>query len=662
MKIKKNFGLLLAALTIFTSCGNDNNEKVEEEKNEQVEEVETAKETEKEAEEEKDAEENAEKTGLKDGTYQGDGTGHQGPLEVEVTIEDGKIAGLDITKTSESPGVKKALEIIPERIIEAQSYNVDEVTGATFASKAIINATKKAMIEAGASEDDYSETVSFAKDPEEEYQADVIVIGGGGSGLASAVSAHQNGASVLVIEKLGQIGGSTVFSGGAFNAADQERAKTLEMSELNTETVLSSIEREAHDEYEKQLQDQVKKDYDEWKNNGSEGMFDSPSFHALQTYNGGDYEGTPELIDVLTQNALDAVDWVVDLGAHVDDQLGMATGALWERSHYGTEDYPNGTYLIDTFNDYIENNDNIDIHLNTQAKELIEEDGKIVGVKAESNGKEVIYKANNGVIMATGGFGANVEMRQKYNKQWADLGEQIGCSNSRPCAQGEGITMAEEIGAQLIDMGLIQLHPNGQENTGMMMGQPHTSGLNRIFINNDGDRFVAEDARRDVLVNAIYDQPDGNMWIVADGNRYPEGDEKIKNDVETGRTFKADTVEELAEMIGVPAENLQASIDQYNSIVDGEKDPFGLVNFDKKLGVAPFYAAKRLPTVHHTMGGLKINTEAQVLDENDQPIPGFYAAGEVTGGIHGGNRLGGNAITDIDVFGRIAGENAAKNK
>lgn len=656
MKLKKNFGLLLAALTIFTSCGN-NNDKAEETKKEQAEEAET-----KNSAEENSETENAEKSELKDGTYTGTATGHQGPVEVEVLIKDGKISNLDITKTSESPGVKKALEIVPERIIEAQSYNVDEVTGATFASKAIINATKKAMLEAGASENDYSETVSFAKDPEESYEADVIVIGGGGSGLASAVSAHQNGASVLVIEKLGQIGGSTVFSGGAFNAADQERAKTLEMSDLNTETVESSLEREAHDDYEKQLQDQVKKDYEEWKNNGSEGMFDSAAFHALQTYNGGDYKGTPELIDVLTKNALEAVDWVEELGAHVDDNLGMATGALWERSHYGTEEYPNGTYLIDTFNDYIENNDNIDIHLNTQAKELIEEDGKIVGVKAESNGKEVIYKANNAVIMATGGFGANVEMRQKYNEQWADLGSQIGCSNSRPCAQGEGITMAENIGAQLTDMGLIQLHPNGQEKTGMMMGQPHTSGLNRIFINNEGDRFVAEDARRDVLVNAIYDQPDGNMWIVADGNRYPEGNEKIKNDVETGRTFKAETVEELAEMIGVPADHLQASIDQYNGVVDGKKDPFGLVNFDKKLGVPPFYAAKRLPTVHHTMGGLKINTEAQVLDKNDKPIPGFYAAGEVTGGIHGGNRLGGNAITDIDVFGRIAGENAAKNK
>ncbi len=196
----------------------------------------------------------------------------------------------------------------------------------------------------------------------------------------------------------------------------------------------------------------------------------------------------------------------------------------------------------------------------------------------------------------------------------------------------------------------------------MMMGVPGTPGLNRIFVNNEGKRFVSEDARRDVMVNAIYAQPDGNMWVIADTNKYPEGNVEIENAVLLGKAFKGNTVEELAKEIGVDAANLQKSIDDYNAVVEGGTDEFGLTTFDKKLGNPPYYAAKRIPTVHHTMGGLKIDTECHVLDQNDKPIPGLYAAGEVTGGIHGGNRLGGNAICDIAVFGRIAGKTASLNQ
>ena len=193
-----------------------------------------------------------------------------------------------------------------------------------------------------------------------------------------------------------------------------------------------------------------------------------------------------------------------------------------------------------------------------------------------------------------------------------------------------------------------------------MMGVPGTSGLNRIFVNSNGERFVAEDERRDVLVNAIYEQPGGFMWVIADTAKYPKGNKEIENAVKLGKTFQADTVEELAKLIDVDPDNLQKSIDEYNAVVDGGEDRLGLTTYDKKLGNPPYYAAKRIPTVHHTMGGIKIDTGARVLDKNDKPIPGLYAAGEVTGDIHGANRLGGNAIVDLAVFGRIAGENAAK--
>ncbi len=597
---------------------------------------------------------------VKDGEYSASANGHNGPMEIAVKFLNGKIEAVDIVSDFESNGVKRVLNTVPERIVKHQSLAVDTVAGATFAGRAVISGVSQCIAAAGGDPAQWEKAVPAEKPASTEYSADVIVIGAGGAGMSAGLAAHQAGAKVIILEKLGFPGGSTIFAAGAFNGADPVRGKATKMTETNREAVENLLNRKPFDEYEASLQKIVRKKFTEHLNSGSDGLFDCPEFHALQTYNGGDYKGTPELIEILTQKAPETIGWASSNGAVFRDTLGMATGALWQRSHYGTKDFPNGTTIIYPAVKYIKDHNDIDLHVDTQAVELIKEGNRVVGVKAKSKGHDITYKASKGVVVATGGFGANIEMRQKYNTQWADLGKKIGCSNQRRAAQGEGIVMAEKAGAQLIDMGFIQLHPNGEPGTGMMMGHPHTSGLNRIFVNNNGERFVAEDARRDVLVNAIYAQPDGNMWIIADGNRYPEGNAKIANFVTLGKTYKAASVKELAEMIQVPADKLQNSIDEYNSIVDGEADRLGLKTYGKKLGKAPFYAAKRVPTVHHTMGGLKIDTKGRVLDAADKPIPGLYAAGEVTGGIHGANRLGGNAITDISVFGRMAGTNIAK--
>lgn len=594
------------------------------------------------------------------GEFTGESTGFNGPIKLKTTITDNKIEKIEFIENYESFGVQRAINIITNEIIEQQSINLDVVTGATFATRGILSAVEKSLTEAGLDLEKYNTKYSRGELDSQKYEADVVVIGAGGAGMSAAVSAAQDGSKVIVIEKLGITGGSTIFSGGAYNAADTTRGQLTEMTDKNIAAINKLLEKEPNDEYEKKLQSAVKSQLEKHISEGNKWLFDSKELHALQTYSGGDYQGNPELIDVMVNNALDGVDWLESVGAKWEEKLGSATGSLWQRSHYGIKgEFPNGAPEILPAEKYIAENDNIELHLYTKAVKLVVEDGKIVGVKADNKGKEIEYSTKS-VVIATGGFGANVEMREKYNEQWDNLGAGIGCSNQNPSAQGEGIILAEEVGANLVDMGLIQLHPNGEVGTGMMMGQPHTSGLNRIFVNNNGDRFVAEDSRRDVLVNAIYAQPEGNMWIIADGNRYPEGDDLIANYVTLNKTFKADTVEELAKMIGVNPENLQASIDAYNEVVDGKEDEFGLKTFDKKLGVAPFYAAKRIPTVHHTMGGIQINTNAEVLNTNGEVIKGLYAAGEVTGDIHGANRLGGNAIVDIVVFGRIAGQSASE--
>ena len=599
------------------------------------------------------------------GTYTATVNAHNGPMTVETKVDENSILSVTIVSDYESDPVQLVIDVVPERIVQYQSVNVDTVAGATVCGAAVKAAVTDCLEQAGANLDDFSSAPE--SDPIEvtEYTADVIVVGAGGAGLAAAVSAHNSGASVIVVEKLGLPGGSTAFSGGLLNAAIPERSLNVAMTDSNLSSINALLEKEPYDEFEAGLQETIRKqmaDYDQ-----SQGMFDSVELHMLQTYNGGDYMGNPDLITTLCVNAPAATEWLTELGVVYSDVPGMATGALWQRSQQGTYAALNGnTYanqgLVDVmpFVDYIaQNNDGVRIDYSTRATELLVENGRVTGVLAEHDGTVITYRATNGVVMATGGFGANVEMRQQYNEQWDDLGSSIGCSNQNPAAQGDGIVMGAAVGADLVDMGLIQLHPNGEPGTGNMMLEPHTSGLNRIFVNSDGNRFVNEDARRDDLCNATYAQEGQFMWVVADSTRYPEGTESIENLVTLGKTLKADTVEELAELMGVDAGNLQAAIDQYNAVVDGAEDPFGLTTYDQKLGNPPFYAGKRCPTVHHTMGGLRIDTEARVISTEGEVIPGLYAAGEVTGDIHGGNRLGGNAIADIIVFGRIAGANAA---
>lgn len=274
------------------------------------------------------------------------------------------------------------------------------------------------------------------------------------------------------------------------------------------------------------------------------------------------------------------------------------------------------------------------------------------------------------MVIATGGFGANIPLRQKVNTGvWKDveLNNHIGTTNLNKAAQGEGLILAEKYGAALVGLDDIQLHPCGTPGTGLME-HIRTSGRNRIFVNSDGERFVNEGAARDVLAKAIFAQKGGQYWIVVNHLRYPSRDfidnngDSIKNMAAVGAVVEANTLEELAQKCKMDLTKLKASIDAYNKAVETKTpDELGFVannKADRQMTEGPWYASRKVPTVHHTMGGIKINPQGQVLDAEGNVIPGLYAAGEVTGGIHGSNRLGGNAIADCMVFGRTAGTNA----
>lgn len=572
------------------------------------------------------------------GTYTAETKGMHA-MTVEVVVTENTIKEINI-EHEETPGIGvPVVEDLPKEIIELQGLGIDTISGATLTYDGIMNGVIDALKKAGASDADIDMLLAKAKDvvkeDDKEMTADVIVIGAGGAGMSAAVAANEDGKSVIVIEKSSKMGGNTILSGGALNAVDD-----------GSETA---------------------------KEND-----DSVELHYNQTYDGGDQLGDPELVKFMTDNAWAGVEWLKSLGMEFLDGTFTVTGGMWPRAHKPAE--PEGTGFFKTFQEYLDKHDDITMEYNTTADELIVEDGVVIGViSTGKTGNKVTTYANNGVVLATGGFGQNIELREKYNginNTWPTLDETIPSTNTSGIT-GDGMIMGEKVGAKLVDMEYIQLLPLGDPETGSLSGNIEHSVESRIFVNLEGKRFVNEGGRRDDMTLALFDQTETSMFIVMDSDAYPTGEEKnnfnesINSLVAEGRAFKGETLEELAEQIGVPADALKATIEDFNQYVkggalEGQADEFGRTLFfdaeGKYDGInnGPYYAAKRVPTVHHTMGGLNINVNTEVLNTDGEVISGLYAAGEVVGGIHGSNRLGGNALTDIVVFGHEAGKQAAK--
>ncbi|MBP3521416.1 MAG: flavocytochrome c, partial [Oscillospiraceae bacterium] len=561
---------------------------------------------------------------------------HNAPITVSVTMNGTKITKVEVSNEIETRGVGKvAIEVMTQRIVDTQSLACDAVTGASVTSNAIKRAAVQALRNAGVDTTELTKAPAKPEAKDATYEADVVVVGGGGAGLAAAVSAAQAGVKVVVVEKLDILGGSTNVSEGALNAVDPVRQ-------------------------------------------GAQGIEDSVEKFIDQTYTGGHEKGNMELISYLCSNSMSAVEWLEHVGVEFSNEVGRATGALWDRSHYPAENgktSKSGNVYIQAFDKFLSGMDNVTILTGTEAKELLTEGGAVTGVKATGKqGETITLNAKNGVILATGGFGSNRDLLAQYNTGvWAHVDlTKLGCTNMALSAQGAGIEMAtaENVGAAVTGMDDIQVHPCGTPGTGLMENI-RTSGNNRIFVNIHGDRFVNEGAARDTLAQAIFDQEEQTYYVVVNNVRFPSRDwvdaygGTIASMVAQGVVVEADTLEELAEKTGMDADKLKASVEAHNAVARGEKeDELGFVpgNGEVELTTGPWYACKKVPTVHHTMGGLVIDTDTHVLNEDGQIIKGLYAAGEVTGGIHGSNRLGGNAIADCMTFGKQAGANAAAGK
>lgn len=543
--------------------------------------------------------------------------GHNGPISVKVSVDHSHIESIEYYNHQETlEVVQQAAETMIDAIIANQSLAVDVASGATVTCQAILKGCENALIQLGFHRNQLYQNNDNEYDEirPSEKQYDVIIVGAGGAGLSAAVMAAREGASVAVLEKMSEPGGNTVRATAMYNCVDDKLQHPL-------------------------------------------GIYDSEEDFYNETYNGGYQKAKPELVRILTSQADEGKLFLEELGLQFDSVIDNCLGGKIARGHYSLAH--NGT-------DYVQvlwqacNDLGVDFYLNTKANELIMAQDSVIGVEAYRKGETIEFYANNGVVLASGGFGQNVEMRMYYNR---NLTGELLCSNA-PGATGDGIIMASKIGASLINMEYIELYPMGDSYDGGLRNSIPNVINKGILVNQQGQRFVREDGARDVLSQAILDQKgsyaysivDDDFEIFADDRSYLEGL------VLMGYVEKANSIDELAQLIDVDADILINTIDQYNQSVALQSDCLGRETLINAIDKPPFYANMKKPTIHHTLGGIEINEMAQVLNQDKQPINGLFVAGEVTGGIHGANRLGGNSFPDMIVFGRIAGKNAALNQ
>ena len=609
------------------------------------------------------------------GKYKVKAKGHGSSfMPMEVTIGDDKIKAITVDSRGETKGVAdEVFKRLPQEIVDHQTLNVDTVSGATISSNGVIDGVAQAITEAGG---DASEWKKRAKPvttnyQDEEITTDVVIVGAGGAGLAAAVRSLEEGQSVVILEKYPQIGGNTSRAGGPMNAAEpawQDKFKALP-GEKETLTELAATPIEKIDpEYQadfKQLQAQIK----EYLASGANNLFDSTLLHEIQTYLGGkrtdlkgnEIHGKYPLVHELVTNALDSVKWLSNLGVKFDNEdVTEPVGGLWRRGHKPVE--PMGYAYIHVLGDWVKDH-GAKLLTETQAEHLIVENGEVKGVIAHRKDGSTVTVNAKAVILTAGGFGANTKMVQKYNTYWQEIADDIATTNS-PAITGDGIKLGLEAGADLFGMGFIQLMPVSDPETGELFTGLQTPPANFIMVNQKGKRFVNEFAERDTLAKAAI--ANGSLfYLIADDKiketAYNTSQESIDAQVEAGTLYKADTLEDLAKQFGMEPAVLLKTIQDYNAYVEQGEDPeFHKNVLGLKCEVAPFYATPRKPAIHHTMGGLVIDKNAHVLNQNGEVIKGLYSAGENAGGLHAGNRLGGNSLSDIFTFGRIAAETATK--
>ena len=593
------------------------------------------------------------------GDFTGTAKGFGGDVSVTLTLTDGAITGCTAEGKDETQGVgSEAIAKMPGEIAESGSIAVDGVSGATVTSTAIKEAAAAALTAAGLNPDDYKTAVeNNAAAEDSTVDADVVVVGAGGAGMTAAITAAAEGKTVVILESQSMVGGNSVRATGGMNAGKTVYQDENEFGESAgvEKTLKTAAEKYADNETITALAKTVSEQWAAYQANPT-GYFDSVELMELDTMIGGKGINDPELVETLCANSADAIDWLDEHGITLHNVSSFG-GASVKRIHRPVnaegKTVSVGSYMIPLLQENCEKA-GVKMMLDTTATEILTDaNGAAVGVKATGASGETVTVNAKAVVLATGGFGANLDMVVKYKPELKGF-----MTTNAAGIQGQGIEMAEAIGAATVDMDQIQIHPTVEANTAALI----TEGLRgdgAILINEEGQRFIDEVGTRDVVSAAEIAQTGSYSWLVVD-QAMADASSVIQGYIKKGYTVTGATYEELGKAMGVDAAAFAETMEKWNGYVEAKNDPdFGRTSFANPLNTAPYYAVKVTAGVHHTMGGLKINANTEVLNEKGEVIPGLFAAGEVTGGVHGANRLGGNAVADFTVFGRIAGAAAS---
>ena len=593
------------------------------------------------------------------GDFTGTAKGFGGDVSVTLTLTDGAITGCTAEGKDETEGVgSQAIAKMPGEIAESGSIAVDGVSGATITSTAIKEAAAAALTAAGLNPDDYKTAVENNATAEDStVDADVVVVGAGGAGMTAAITAAAEGKSVVILESQSMVGGNSVRATGGMNAGKTVYQDENEFGESAgvEKTLKTAAEKYADNETITALAKTVSEQWAAYQADPT-GYFDSVELMELDTMIGGKGINDPELVETLCANSADAIDWLDEHGITLHNVSSFG-GASVKRIHRPVnaegKTVSVGSYMIPLLQENCEKA-GVKMMLDTTATEILTDaNGAAVGVKATGASGETVTVNAKAVVLATGGFGANLDMVVKYKPELKGF-----MTTNAPGIQGQGIEMAQAIGAATVDMDQIQIHPTVEANTAALI----TEGLRgdgAILINEEGQRFIDEVGTRDVVSAAEIAQTGSYSWLVVD-QAMADASSVIQGYIKKGYTVTGATYEELGKAMGVDAAAFAETMEKWNGYVEAKNDPdFGRTSFANPLNTAPYYAVKVTAGVHHTMGGLKINANTEVLNEKGEVIPGLFAAGEVTGGVHGANRLGGNAVADFTVFGRIAGAAAS---
>lgn len=585
------------------------------------------------------------------GIYEASVNGMNGPVVVTMEFSESSIVSVTAVGEKETKGLGDvAIEKLVEAVMEQQSAEVEAIAGASVSSGAMLQAVKACI--------DQAKGVAQETAVETEFAADVIVVGSGTAGLSAAASAVASGASVIVLETNSFLGGAAGTSMGNVLHLDQEIFAQADRNDAALEKYAGYADKNFPEpwksDYEK-LMAQI----EAYKNNGLEkGSLVTAERVMIDHYvkgMGTDLEGNTVTLDYdMIRGGVDAAqDIVIWLQGY-----GLTTTPLME---YVSTPGGRGMGLIELLAKAAEG---ADIRLSTRAQELIVEDGKVTGVIAvDSNGNKLTFHANGGVVLATGSFSSNGEMIAKYQKIGTGLTANIP-SNNPAGNRGDGIVMAEAIGAALRDMSFMQTYLKGYQNLAASGEAGNVFKSMQLMVNTDAVRFADDSNQSKIVSRYGNDQKDGILIAVGDSkmidalNDIKEG--LAEDLIARGMAFTAETLEDAAAQAGLDAAALKATVEAYNGYVDKGEDPdFGRKTFNGKVENGPYYIAKLQLAAHLTFGGLVIDGESKVLDTEGKPIDGLFAAGDVTSGYEGIVHQTGNCMTIIINTGRIAGEGAA---